>query len=158
MVTNAEEQLKKGDFAGANRTLYAVLKADPAFWPALYTRARIFAMEGKYERAIQDCNEALRKYRGFVEAAILRAQINVPREVRRSVEGVRLFHRHSPSSRYSRESVEAARVVSGDLSRLIISHGQQAVKDAKAACSIQEWKDGRMRPRSILLLQLMQRR
>ena len=47
MVTNAEEQLKKGDLAGANRTLYSVLKADPAFWPALYTRARIFAMEGK---------------------------------------------------------------------------------------------------------------
>ena len=66
MVNNAEEQLKKGDLARANRTLDAVLKADPAFWPALYTRARIFAMEGKYERAIQDCNEALRKYRGLL--------------------------------------------------------------------------------------------
>ena len=76
IVNNAEEQLKKGELAGANRTQDAVLKADLAFWPALYTRARIFVMEGKYERAIHDCNEALRKYRGFVEAAMLRALIS----------------------------------------------------------------------------------
>jgi len=31
MVNNGQEQLKKGDLAGANRTLDAVLKADPAF-------------------------------------------------------------------------------------------------------------------------------
>ena len=121
MVNNGEEQLNKGDLAGANRTLDAVLKADPAFWPALYTRARIFVMEGKYERAIEDCNEALRKYRGFVEARCyepksMRTSGSTPKP-RRSLT----ISSPSPASRYSSQSVEAARVVSGDLSRLIIS-------------------------------------
>ena len=55
----------------------AALHADPKLWPALYVRAEIFARECKYELAIQDCNEALRQYPGFIEAALLRASINV---------------------------------------------------------------------------------
>ena len=77
LVTDAQDQLKNGNLAGAKRNVDAALQVDPTMWPALYTRSRIFVMEGKYERAIHDCNEALRKYRGFVEAAMLRAQINV---------------------------------------------------------------------------------
>jgi len=142
MVTNAEEQLKKGDLAGANRTLYAVLKADPAFWPALYTRARIFAMEGKYERAIEDCNEALRKYRGFVEAAMLRAQINVHlgKYAEASKEFDYLIAIHPRRVTLARVLKQRAwfQATCRDSS---FRNGQQAVKDAKAACSIQEWKD-----------------
>jgi len=142
MVNNAEEQLKKGDLAGANRTLDAVLKADPAFWPALYTRARIFAMEGKYELAIEDCNQALRKYRGFVEAAMLRAQINV--HVGKYAEASREFDYliaiHPARVTLARVLKQRAwfQATCRDSS---FRNGQQAVKDAKAACSIMEWKD-----------------
>ena len=33
-------------------------------------------MQGKYELAIHDCNEALRQYPTFVDASLLRATIN----------------------------------------------------------------------------------
>jgi tetratricopeptide (TPR) repeat protein len=142
MVNKAEEQLKKDDLAGAKRTLDAVVKADPAFWPALYTRARIFAMEGKYERAIQDCNEALRKYRGFVEAAMLRAEINVHlgKYTEASKEFDYLIAIHPRRVTLARVLKQRAwfQATCPDSS---FRNGQQAVKDAKAACSIQEWKD-----------------
>jgi len=53
------------------------LSIDPKLWPALYLRAQNFQKGGQYELAIQDCNEALRQYRGLVEASLLRASINV---------------------------------------------------------------------------------
>ena len=142
MVNNGEEQLNKGDIAGANRTLDAVLKADPAFWPALYVRAQVFMAQGKYELAVQDCNEALRKYRGFVEAAMLRAQINehLGKYAEASKEFDYLIAIHPRRVTLARVLKQRAwfQATCRDSS---FRNGQQAVKDAKAACSIQEWKD-----------------
>jgi len=142
MVNNGEEQLNKGDIAGANRTLDAVLKADPAFWPALYVRAQVFMAQGKYELAVQDCNEALRKYRGFVEAAMLRAQINehLGKYAEASKEFDYLISIHPRRVTLARVLKQRAwfQATCRDSS---FRNGQQAVKDAKAACSIQEWKD-----------------
>jgi Tfp pilus assembly protein PilF len=76
LVTDAQDQLQKGDVAGAKRNVDAVLQRDPTFWPALYVRAQIYSREGKYDLALKDCNEALRKDRNVVEAALLRANIN----------------------------------------------------------------------------------
>ena len=92
LCSDASDQLRNGDVASAKRNVEAALRIDPRLWPALYDRAQIFRRQGKYELAIQDCNEALRQYPGFVEAALFR-------------------------------------------------NGQQAVRDAKAACSIMAWKD-----------------
>src|SRR5213595_3089005 len=77
LCSDASHQLRNGDIAGAKRNVDAALRIDPKLWPALYVRAQIFKSEGKYELAIQDCNEALRQYPGFVEAALLRASIYV---------------------------------------------------------------------------------
>jgi len=77
LCSDASGQLENGDVASAKRNVDAALHADPKLWPALYVRAEIFAREFKYELAIQDCNEALRQYPGFIEAALLRASINV---------------------------------------------------------------------------------
>ena len=76
LVTDAQDQLRNGNLAGAKRNVDAALQIDSTMWPALYVRAQIFASQGKYDLAIQDCNEALRQYRGCVEAALLRAKIN----------------------------------------------------------------------------------
>jgi tetratricopeptide (TPR) repeat protein len=76
LCSDASDQLRNGDIAGAKRNIDAALRIDPKLWPALYIRAQIFRKEGKYELAIQHCNEALR-YPGCVEAALLRASISV---------------------------------------------------------------------------------
>src|SRR5436190_21438642 len=68
LCSDASDQLRKGDIAGAKRNVDAALRIDPKLWPALYVRAQIFRRQGKYYLAIQACNEALRQYPGFVEA------------------------------------------------------------------------------------------
>ena len=77
LCSDASDQLRNGDVAGAKRNVDVALRIDPKLWPALYIRAQIFRKEGKYELAIQDCNEALRQYPGCVEASLLRASVKV---------------------------------------------------------------------------------
>lgn len=138
-VHDAGEALRKGDIAAAKRSVDAALQADPKSWPALYTRAQIFATEGKYELAIQDCNQALRLYPGFVEAALLRARINI--HLGKYAEALKEFD--SLISLHPR-SVTLARALSdrawfqATCQNPSFRNGKQAVKDAKAACSIME--------------------
>jgi tetratricopeptide (TPR) repeat protein len=144
-VTDAGEELKKGDIAAAKRNVDIALHIDPKLWPALYMRAQIFAGQGKYELAIQDCNEALRLYPGFVEAALLRAKINV--RLGKYAEALKEFN--YLISLHPR-SVTLARALSdrawfqATCPNASFRNGQQAVKDAKAACSIMAWKDESM--------------
>src|SRR6266478_5471382 len=77
LCSNASNQLSNGDISGAKRNVDAALRIDPKLWPALYVRAQIYRKEGKYQLAIQDCNEALRQYPGCVEASLLRASVKV---------------------------------------------------------------------------------
>src|SRR6266498_2871620 len=77
LCSDASDQLRNGDVVSAKRNVDAALRIDPKFWLALYIRAQIFRKEGKYELAIQDCNEALRQYPGCVEASLLRASVKV---------------------------------------------------------------------------------
>jgi tetratricopeptide (TPR) repeat protein len=145
LCTNAEDRLKQGDIAGAKRDLDAALHADPTFWPALFVRAQIFARQGKYDLAIQDCNDALRQYPGFVEAALLRARINS--SIGKYAEAFKEFN--YLVSIHPR-SVTLARVLSdrawfqATCPNASFRIGRQAVKDAKAACSMMAWKDENM--------------
>src|SRR5205807_7589990 len=114
-------------------------------WPALYVRAQIFASQGKYELAIQDCNEALRQYRGCVEAALLRAKINS--RLRKYAEASKEFNYlvslHPRNATLARALSDRAWFLATCPDHSF-RNGQQAVKDAKAACSIMVWKDEHM--------------
>jgi Tfp pilus assembly protein PilF len=142
LVTNAQHQLQKGDVAGAKRNVDAVLQRDPAFWPALYVRAQIYSREGKYDLALKDCNEALRQDRTIVEAALLRADVNarLGKYAEASKEYNYLVSLHP-------KRVTLARVLSdrawfyATCPNVSFRNGQQAVKDAKVACSIMVWQD-----------------
>jgi Tfp pilus assembly protein PilF len=145
LVTDAQDQLKNGDVAGAKRNVDAVLQRDPTFWPALYVRAQIYSHEGKYDLALKDCNEALRQDRSVVEAALLRANINA--RLGKHAEALKEFD--YLVSLHPR-NVTLARVLSdrawfrATCPNASFRNGQQAVKDAKAACSIMIWKDEHM--------------
>ncbi len=142
LCTNAEDRLKHGDVAGAKRDLDAALHADPTFWPALYVRAQIFAGQGKYDLAVQDCNEALRQYPGFIEAALLRARINshLGKYAEASKEFNYLVSIHPRSVTLARALSDRA-WFQATCSNASFRNGRQAIKDAKAACSIMVWKD-----------------
>jgi tetratricopeptide (TPR) repeat protein len=144
-VEDAGEALRKGDIATAKRNVDAALNADPKLWPAFYMRAQIFAAQGKYELAIRDCNDALRLYPGFVEVALLRAKINA--RLGKYAEALKEFNYlvsiRPRSVTFARALSDRAwfRATCPDSS---FRNGQQAVKDAKAACGIMEWKDESM--------------
>jgi tetratricopeptide (TPR) repeat protein len=145
LVTDAQDQFKNGNLAGAKRNVDAALLVDPTMWPALYVRAQIFASQGRYDLAIQDCNEALRQYRGCVEAALLRAKINshLGKYAEASKEFNHLVSLHPRSVTLARALSDRAWFLATcpDPS---FRNGQQALKDAKAACSIMVWKDEHM--------------
>jgi Tfp pilus assembly protein PilF len=142
LCSDASDQLRNGDIAGAKRNVDEALRIDPKLWPALYVRAQIFRRQGKYVLAVQDCHEALRQYPGFVEAALLRASIYV--RLGKYAEASKEFN-YLVSIRP--RSVTLARVLSdrawfqATCPNASFRNGQQAVKDAKAACSIMAWKD-----------------
>jgi Tfp pilus assembly protein PilF len=145
LVIDAQHQLQKGDVAGAERNVDAVLQRDPTFWPALYVRAQIYSHEGKYDMALKDCNEALRQDRSVVEAALLRADVNA----RLGKYGEALKEYNYLVSLHPK-NVTLARILSGrawfyaTCPNGSFRNGQQALKDAKVACSIMVWKDENM--------------
>jgi Tfp pilus assembly protein PilF len=145
MVTDAQDLLQKGDVAGAKRNVDTVIQRDPTFWPAFYVRAQIYLHEGKYDLALKDCNEALRQDRTVVEAALLRATVNA--RLGKHAEALKEFD--YVISLHPR-SVTLARALSdrawfrATCPNASFRNGQQAVKDAKAACSIMVWKDEHM--------------
>jgi Tfp pilus assembly protein PilF len=142
LCSDASKQLRNGDVAGAKRNVDAALRIDPKLWPALYIRAQILRKEGKYELAIQDCNEALRQYPGCVEASLLRASINT--RLGKYTEALKeynyLISLHPRPVTLARALSDRA-WFQATCPNASFRNGQQAVKDAKAACSIMAWKD-----------------
>lgn len=142
LCTNASHELRNGDVAGAKRDVDAALRIDPKLWPALYLRAQIYGKEGKYELAIQDCNEALRQYPCCVEASLLRASIKsrLGQYADALKEYNYLISLHPRPVTLARALSERA-WFQATCPNASFRNGQQAVKDAKAACSIMQWKD-----------------
>src|SRR6266481_100049 len=142
LCNHAQDQVTSGDLTGAMRNVESVLQADPKFWPALYVRAQIFMAQGKYGLAIQDCNEALRQYRGFIDASAMRAVINA--QLGKYAEALKelnyLISIHPASVTLARVLKQRA-WLQATCPNASFRNGQQAVKDAKAACSIMAWKD-----------------
>jgi tetratricopeptide (TPR) repeat protein len=138
----ASEQLRNGDIAGAKQNVDAALRIDPKLWPALYVRAQIYRSEGKYELAIQDCDEALRQYSGCVEASLLRASVKV--RLGKYAEALKEFNYlislHPRPVTLARALSDRAWFQS-TCPDAAYRNGKRAVKDAKAACSIMQWKD-----------------
>jgi Tetratricopeptide repeat. len=142
LCNKAENQLAGGDVAGAKRTVDAVLNSDPKFWPALYVRAKIFVRQGQYQFAIADCNEALRQYPGFVEASLLRASINAHfAKYADALKEVNYLISIHPRRVTLGRALKHRAWLQATCPDPAFRNGQQAVKDAKAACSISEWKD-----------------
>jgi len=145
LTMDGQRQLEKGDLTAAQRSLDAVIKADPTFYPAYYIRAEVFLNQRKYQEAIQDCNEALRKDSTFAEAALLRARANY--YLSRYGESLKEID-HVINIRPRRDALARAcserawlRLNCPDQS---YGNGRQALKDATAACKLMDWKDENM--------------
>jgi tetratricopeptide (TPR) repeat protein len=141
-LMGAEKQLEKGDLENARRSVDAILQSDPKFWPALFTRAKIYKGQHKWQLAIQDCNELLRQYPYMVEAAVLRASINAglgnyAASLKELDHVVSIRPRTDGLARALAERAWL-RLTCRDRS---FQNPQQALKDATLACNLMQWKD-----------------
>ena len=142
LTMDGQSQLEKGDLEAAQRSLDTVIKADPTFYPAYYVRARVFLLRRKYQEAVQDCNEALRKDSTFAEAALLRARANY--YLGRYGESLKEID-HVINIRPRQDALARAYC---DRAWLQLAcpeqsyrNGQRALKDATLACKLIAWKD-----------------
>ncbi len=142
LLKEAEEQLKNGDVEGAQRNIDAALRSDPRFWPALYTRAKVFYYKHKCELALQDCNEALRQNRTFIEASLLRAGASAC--LGRYADALKEINHcisiHPRSDALARALSDRARL-RATCPDPAFRDGQAAVKDAMNACKLMDWQD-----------------
>ena len=142
LTMNGQSQLEKGDLEAARRSLDAVIKADPTFYPAYYIRAEVFLNQRKFQEAVQDCNEALRKDSTFAEAALLRAKANFYLgrygESLNEIEHVINIRPRQDAFARAYHARAWLRLNCPDQS---YRNGQQALKDATSACKLMDWRD-----------------
>lgn len=144
LFEQAQDQFfKRDDVAGAHKSIDAALKADPTFWPALYTRAEVLTREHHYDAAIADCDAILRLDSGVVEAALLRAEINY--HAGRCAMSMKEVE-HCITIRPRQDALARAyntrallRLYCSDPS---IRNPQKALSDATTACKLMAWSDG----------------
>ena len=139
---DAETQLHNGDLDGAARNIAEALRRDPTYWPALYTRAKIFSREGKWDLALRDCNEIMRQASTFVPAALLRAQTNV-KLGNYAVASKELDHvvAIEPIPQYYAMAFNQRAWFRATCPNPSFRKPQQAIEDAKKACSITQWRE-----------------
>ena len=143
LAEKADKEVSKGDLVNARRDIEQAMRGDPAYWPALFTRAKLFAREHQWQRVIDDCSAGLKQAPSFFEFAILRAEANAALG-RCAAALAELNHvigifppRVQPlADAFSQRAW--LRVTCKDSS---IRNSQQAISDAERACRLMHWND-----------------
>jgi tetratricopeptide (TPR) repeat protein len=139
---DAEDKLKKGNVEQAKKSVDAALASDPTLWPAYYTRAGTFLALGKCQLAINDCNEALRQYAGFIEAELLRASaqgcLGNYGEALKDINHCIAIH---PRSDALARAYNDRAWLRATCPNQTFRDGRQAIKDAMSACKLLGWQD-----------------
>jgi tetratricopeptide (TPR) repeat protein len=141
-TNKGSELARKGDYNGAIRYYDAAVKFDPRMYLAIYSRGLAYMAERKYERAMADFNSALIVSHDFFIAAIKRAECN-ERLARYDESLKELSHIIGirPMGPILALSYADRAWIYATCSNASFRNGQQAVVDAKAACSIDSWDD-----------------
>jgi tetratricopeptide (TPR) repeat protein len=138
----AQEQMQKGDLAGAGRTIELAMRKDPTLWLTYFMRARLLARQRRYELAIEDCNWVLRKYPKFIEAALLRAQANADLgKYAESLKELDYLVRIRPHVDSYARALSSRAWLLAMCPHPSFRNGRQAVQDAKIACKLTNWTD-----------------
>ncbi|HST29975.1 MAG TPA: hypothetical protein VLK27_03975 [Chthoniobacterales bacterium] len=138
----AQKDLQKGDLASAHRNIDEAIRHGPNYWPAYYDRARLFAKEGKWDLALRDCNEVLKRESAFVPAALLRAHINVHNG---NYAAARSEFDHliaiEPRPQFYAMAFNDRAWFRATCRNESFRNTKGAIEDAKKACTITQWKE-----------------
>ena len=138
----AQKDLQKGDLASARRNIDEAIRHGPNYWPAYFNRARLFAREGKWDLALRDCNEVLKRESAFVPAALLRARINATIG---NYAAARSEFDHliaiEPRPQFYAMSFNDRAWFRSTCRNESFRNPKGAIDDAKKACTITQWKE-----------------
>ncbi len=133
---------ENGDLAGARANFDTVIRSDPTFWPAFYSRAGLFLRQHKYELAVRDCNEALRLEPTVIPAATLRARANsgLGKYAASLKELDHVIGIHPPAQ-FLAWALEQRAWLLATCPDGSIRNAQKAIADAKRACTLSGWNE-----------------
>lgn len=138
----AQKDLQKRDLAAARRNIDEALRRGPNYWPAFHSRARLYAMEAKWDLALRDCNEVLHRYSAFVPAALLRAEINAHighyAAARSEFDHLIAIQ---PRQQFYAMAYNGRALFRASCPDPSFRNPQGAIEDAKKACAITQWKE-----------------
>ena len=139
---DADAQFHKGDYENARRNVAEALRRDPEYWPALYTRAKLFMHDGKWEAALRDANQIMALDRTFIPAALMRARANSA--LGNYGAALKEFdHVISirPSWQFYAMALNDRAFFRATCPNASFRNPKQAIDDAKKACSITNWRE-----------------
>jgi tetratricopeptide (TPR) repeat protein len=143
LVDQAQDQMLKGDLAGARKSVDAAIQTDSNYWPALFIHAEVLMDQHNYEAAVQDCERILKQDSTVVEAALLRARANF----HLGRYGISMKEVEHCISIQPRLDALARAYHTRALLRLYcpdpsIRNTHKAISDATTACRLMAWSDG----------------
>lgn len=138
----AQNDLDKGDLEGARRNIAEALRRAPTYWPAFFTRAKLFSRLQKWDETIRDCTEVLRQYSNFAPAALLRARANMNLgnyvAARKELDHVVAIQ---PRPQFYAMAFDQRAWFRATCSDPSFRDSRGAIEDAKKACSITQWRE-----------------
>lgn len=139
---DAEKQLAAGDLKGAQKNVADALQRDPEFWPAIFVRARLFATQGKWQSALQDCNQIVRMAPTFIPAALLRAKANAALgNNRAALKEYDYVISLRPAMHFYQMALADRAWFLASCPDASLRNGRKAIDDAKQACSATNWRE-----------------
>ena len=140
--TDAETALENDQVELAAKDVDAALRSDPGLYPALYTRAKVYGLQGKFALVVQDCTTALRADSTFVEAALLRANANQQlRNYDASLKEINHVISIHPRIDGLARAFEQRAWMEATCPNAGFRNGQKAIKDATMGCKLLNWRD-----------------
>jgi tetratricopeptide (TPR) repeat protein len=146
ILSQGDHEMRSGNYQAARRDFDTAIRADPTLWVAIFWRARLSALERKWDLVIQDCNAVLRQDSTFVEAAVLRAGADIPlgryaASLRDLNDSILLHPARLETYALALNRRAWLRATCPDAS---IRNGRAAIDDSKKACNITKWKEADM--------------
>jgi tetratricopeptide (TPR) repeat protein len=134
------ELLEKGDMRGARQCFDAAIRIDKNLWPAYLARAEVFAHEGQWKLALEDCNTAahLRPdfYRTFITRATIYRSMGRCRDGLVDLDKVISFHGNPETDALALSRRALLRATCRDAT---VRDPKLALADAKQACNLTAW-------------------
>jgi tetratricopeptide (TPR) repeat protein len=136
----AVRELDRGNLHGGQQALESAVRADPKMWPAWFMLAQVNMELGKYNLALQNCNEAARLKPQFKRTFVIRAQIYA--SLGRCSEGLADLDR--VISLHANDEVDAFALdvrsrLRTNCSNTAVHDPRKALEDATLACKLDGW-------------------